>query len=315
MVVFKYRHLWHKNQYMDYTQKIISSIFKSIFVGVFVCATFSVAMPAQAQYDYYTPVDDYYVPVDDYYTPYYGGDDYYTPVYDYYTPASTYYTPGYSYSGYGYDSYGYSGGDYYAPGYTYGGSSYEPVSYDAPTYVYSAVQPAAQPFEYTAPAANQNPVSVVVDNTNNNTNTNTNTNNNVITINNPAPVTTVVKQREYSRPEYRQPTYYQPPVYNYNSTPYVSLSAVPYTGLELGFWGTVVYWSVLVLWCLFAAYMLVVKRAHTKVATWFKAFLFGSTTVVVAKTVSLPAKREVVVAPQTLDKTDDFIMAQILRRA
>ena len=306
---------------MTYSHKIIFSITKNTVFGVLICAALSFATPARAYDDYYMPVDDYYTPVDDYYTPYYGGNDYYTPVTndyytpvynDYYTPVqSGYYAPAYTYGGYGYDSYGYDSYGYYSPGYTYGSYSYGPgYTYDSgPAYVQPTyVQP--------APVVNQTPVSVVVDNNNTNTNNNANTNNNVITINNPTPVTTIVRERERSRPEYRQPTYYQPPVYNYGSTPYVSLSAVPYTGLELGFYGTVIYWSVLVLWCLFVAYVVVVKRVHTKAARWFKTFLFGGTAVVAATEVAAPAKREVAQAPtQTLDKTDDFIMVQVLRRA
>ncbi len=59
---------------------------------------------------------------------------------------------------------------------------------------------------------------------------------------------------------------YVPPAYN---TPYVSLSAVPYTGLELGPYGTVIYWSFLILWCLFAAYLVAVKKVQNNIANWF----------------------------------------------
>jgi hypothetical protein len=38
---------------------------------------------------------------------------------------------------------------------------------------------------------------------------------------------------------------------------YVYLSQIPYTGLDLGPIGTVVYWTLLVLWCLAAAYLII----------------------------------------------------------
>ncbi len=59
---------------------------------------------------------------------------------------------------------------------------------------------------------------------------------------------------------------YVPPAYN---TPYVSLASVPYTGLELGPYGTVIYWSFLILWCLFAAYLVAVKKIQNTIANWF----------------------------------------------
>ena len=100
-----------------------------------------------------------------------------------------------------------------------------------------------------------------------------------IVTNNPAPQTVVYSQPT-SYPVY-QPVYTQPaPVYTptyypaqrpiaYNNTPYVTLAAVPYTGLELGPLGTALYWGFLVLWCLFAAYLIVVKKVHNKIVAWF----------------------------------------------
>ncbi|HVU79803.1 MAG TPA: hypothetical protein VHD37_00395, partial [Candidatus Paceibacterota bacterium] len=60
-----------------------------------------------------------------------------------------------------------------------------------------------------------------------------------------------------------------------NPTPYVNLSAVPYTGLDLGPVGTAVYWSFLIAWCLLAAYLIAVKRVHMSVYRWYKKALFG----------------------------------------
>jgi hypothetical protein len=60
-----------------------------------------------------------------------------------------------------------------------------------------------------------------------------------------------------------------------NPTPYVNLSAVPYTGLDLGPVGTAIYWSFLIAWCLLAAYLIAVKRVHMSVYRWYKKALFG----------------------------------------
>src|SRR3989344_7218486 len=62
-----------------------------------------------------------------------------------------------------------------------------------------------------------------------------------------------------------QPYYQQPIAYNNRPAPYVTLSAVPYTGLDLGPWGTAMYWGFLVLWCLIAAYLIAVKKIQNKI--------------------------------------------------
>ena len=125
-------------------------------------------------------------------------------------------------------------------------------------------------------------------------------------------------QPTYTQPAY-QPTYqptYQPRV-AYNN-PGISLAAVPYTGLDLGPWGTAVYWGFLVLWCLIAAYLIAVKKVQNKFATW----LFGSTalttggaTPVAAKTAQVAPKAAVMetkIAPQFAG-IDPFIASQISR--
>ncbi|HEV7449453.1 MAG TPA: hypothetical protein VGP13_02865, partial [Candidatus Paceibacterota bacterium] len=63
---------------------------------------------------------------------------------------------------------------------------------------------------------------------------------------------------------YSAPVAYAP----VNPTPYVTLSAMPYTGLDLGPAGEVIYWTFLVLWCLGAAYLIVVKRVQNKVVSY-----------------------------------------------
>jgi hypothetical protein len=58
------------------------------------------------------------------------------------------------------------------------------------------------------------------------------------------------------------------PTYPSAPQPYVTLSSVPYTGLEMGPVGTALYWGFLALWCLLAAYLIVVKRIHNSVINW-----------------------------------------------
>jgi hypothetical protein len=104
---------------------------------------------------------------------------------------------------------------------------------------------------------------------------------------------------------------YNPPVYN--TTPYVTLSSVPYTGLELGPMGEVLYWAFLVLWCLGAAYLIVVKRVQNKLVSALNGFLFGTatttyTTHTVTKAPVAAAKVEIVE-----EGIDPFIASQIKR--
>lgn len=115
-------------------------------------------------------------------------------------------------------------------------------------------------------------------------------------------------------PTYNQPTYYpaqqQRPI-AYNNTPYVTLAAVPYTGLELGPVGTALYWGFLVLWCLIAAYLIVVKKIQNKIAAWFT----GSTASHTAPVAQAPIARASYAAPAAvrLAGIDPFIQAQINR--
>ncbi len=74
---------------------------------------------------------------------------------------------------------------------------------------------------------------------------------------------------------------YLPPL-PHPTTPYINLSAVPYTGLDLGPVGTALYWSFLVLWCALAAYLVAVKRVHMALVRWYKRVLFSEDTHVVA---------------------------------
>jgi hypothetical protein len=130
-------------------------------------------------------------------------------------------------------------------------------------------------------------------------------------------------------------------VYNYNyvppvpNIPYITLSAVPYTGLELGPVGTAIYWSFLILWCLVAAYLIAVKKVHYAIARRLKSFLFGTSenfvrqispssldidtlATMVRTIIEGPAMPKVSYsgarAGGAVDATDSFILSQINRQ-
>ena len=153
----------------------------------------------------------------------------------------------------GYGSYmpsygGYGGGSYYSGGGFMGGSGYSAPGY---TNVNTNV--------------NENYC------TNGSCNTSSSVNAPTTIVTNYAPAQTYQQPPVYTPPVYyptQQPYYQQPIAYN-RPAPYVSLAAVPYTGLDLGPWGTALYWGFLVLWCLIAAYLIAVKKIQNKIAAWF----------------------------------------------
>ena len=193
-----------------------------------------------------------------------------------------------------------------------------------------------------------------------NNNVNTNTNNNVITISAPAtpvyqPVTYQTPTYQQYCPSGTTGTYpncyaqqydicpniagiqtvlpsgyylqngncyqqYTPPVYNNPQNPFITLSALPYTGLDLGPVGTALYWSFLILWCLIAAYLIVVKKVQTRIVRWINTFLFGSTalatennTVDGLKTATAPQPKQKQEVKNEFGRIDSFIASQILR--
>ncbi len=115
------------------------------------------------------------------------------------------------------------------------------------------------------------------------------------------------------------PQYPQYPPVAYNPTPYVTLSAVPYTGLELGPAGEALYWAFLVLWCLVAAYLIVVKRVQNKVVSALNGFLFGASTATATTAHATHAPSRVHVAEAKMDVADSgidsFIASQIAKRS
>ncbi len=284
-------------------------------------------------YDFTTGSSGY-----DFTTPYSSGYDFTTPYSTGSTGGGYAYSPSYSSGGsYSYPSVGYSTPSYYSSGgYNYPSYTY-PSSYYYPPTTYPKTNPTpTTPIVITNPST---PSNTTVTNTNNGNTTdsyntcsapnscnttyddhsvvNANTtisypapiiNNNVIS--NPTPTYHPVYQPVY------QPTYQQP-VYRNPNTPYITLSQVPYTGLELGPIGQVIYWSFLVLFSLFGAYLIVVKRAHTAVARGLKSALFGSDehTTVSHEATEQHAHEEVIEtpAPANTDTTDEFILSQINR--
>jgi hypothetical protein len=133
------------------------------------------------------------------------------------------------------------------------------------------------------------------------------------------PVYIPVQQPSY--PVYNTPCYTcQTPIYqNPVRQPYVSLSAAPYTGLDLGPVGTALYWGFLAAWCLLAAYLIVYKRVQTSLVSGLNSFLFGApATAGTHAKVVMPAstsahKAYVAPAAHNDDAIDPFIASQISR--
>jgi hypothetical protein len=214
-----------------------------------------------------------------------------------YTTSTTYsdYSSSYGYGGYSYYPYSYS------YGYTYPYTYSTGTSYTYPTYTYPS---------------NSGVQQTCVNNSCNN-------NNNVV--NNGGTVA-------YTEPNYTYPstyTYTQPlaiygvPTAVVSSGPSVSLSQLPYTGLELGFWGTIAYWGFLIFWCVVAAYLIAVKRVQNTLAHKVKVFLFGESVKPaqshgvhpVTHGHNLPPKVQAQIVKEVIDPTDDFILSQIHGRA
>ena len=116
-------------------------------------------------------------------------------------------------------------------------------------------------------------------------------------------------------------TYVPPPVYPpvyQNPAPYVYLSAVPYTGLDLGPVGTALYWAFLVAWCALAAYLIAVKRVHVSIYRWYSGALFGSAPLATSGSPSHASHTSVISTPATpvaakADAIDSFILSQVNR--
>jgi hypothetical protein len=101
--------------------------------------------------------------------------------------------------------------------------------------------------------------------------------------------------------------------------PYITLSAVPYTGLDMSPEMAALYWAFVVVWCLVAAYLIAVKKAHYAVARSLKSFLFGAGTTPVEVTMSTPAVAHAGAHASSHnhnhgDETDEFVLSQIHRK-
>ena len=100
---------------------------------------------------------------------------------------------------------------------------------------------------------------------------NYNTNNNNVVVNVPVQQPVV-----YTQPAPVYVSTYIPPQPVYNAGPYVTLSQVPYTGLDFGPIGNFLYWAFIVLWFVFVAYLVLVKRVQNAVYRSLKTTLFGT---------------------------------------
>lgn len=100
--------------------------------------------------------------------------------------------------------------------------------------------------------------------------------------------------------------------YQPTQTPYVTLSQVPYTGLDLGPVGTALYWAFLVAWCVFAAYLIAIKRVHMSIYRWYNGMLF-STDTTAHTAVGHTAVSAAASAPVAHDAIDPFVLSQINR--
>jgi hypothetical protein len=274
----------------------------------------------QASTPSYSTGTDYGYPAD-YSTPSYStGTDYgYTPT-PYYDTLNYGGTGGYMGGGYvggGYMTGGYTGGGYMTGG-GYGGGYVAPVA-PSNTYAPTTVTDTTTTNTCTGNSCNSDDHSVV-----NITNPAPVINNNNVVANyapTPAPVLPV---QQYCANGYSgvYPNCYlnrapiaQPVVYG--NTPYVSLSQVPYTGLDLGFWGSIAYWGAFVLFALFAAYLIAIKRVQNSIAAYLKSVLFGTDEEVEVETTTTtdttPTPAPVAVAATNGDVIDSFIMSQINR--
>ena len=103
------------------------------------------------------------------------------------------------------------------------------------------------------------------------------------------------------------------------NTPFITLAAVPYTGLELGPVGTALYWAFLAFWCALAAYLIVVKKVQNQVYNSLMTVLFGSSASHAAVAHAAPAAAghshatHAVHVEARADATDPFIVSQINR--
>jgi hypothetical protein len=270
-------------------------------------------------------------------------DSGYSYGYSYPESTDTGYSYGYSYPDYGYStpSYGYSTPSYSTGGFMTGGYStagymtgggYN-VGYTIPSYT-----PSASGYTYTyAPTNIDDHTTTIVDDHTQTcvANSCNHDDHSVVNIQNPAPVinnNNIVAN--YTQPQtpvaqycpagyygnypncYRNtPVYTQPaqPVVYTSATPYIDLAQAPYTGLELGFWGTVAYWGFMIAFALFAAYLIAVKRVQNVIVAKLSNFLFGSDDEVV---VAQPTPAFAGVSStkvQSTDAIDDFILSQINR--
>jgi hypothetical protein len=89
----------------------------------------------------------------------------------------------------------------------------------------------------------------------------------------------------------------------------------------LGFWGSIAYWGAFVLFALFAAYLIAIKRVQNTIAAYLKSVLFGTDEEAeVETTTDTETAPQINTTPATVavattngDVIDSFIMSQINR--
>ncbi len=294
------------------TNSAVRTLITAFAALVLLAIPFAVAPKAHAadlfggdSYDYSYPIDngssyDYSYPTDTSYSYDYSYPTYTGSSYDYSYPTN-YSSP--SYSDYG-SSYGSGYGSSYMP--SYGG--------------FGGGMGGGMSQSQSSTNVNTNVNSCTAGSCNTAINAPTNIVNNNST---PGSVVYAPSQPVYPQPVYYpqqpvyQPTYQPAPVYQqpiaYNRpAPYVALSAVPYTGLDLGPVGTALYWGFLILWCLGAAYLVVVKRVQNKLVNALNGFLFGNPSQEATHTAHTPVIKHAAPSVQ-FSGIDPFIASQISR--
>lgn len=115
---------------------------------------------------------------------------------------------------------------------------------------------------------------------------------------------------------------YVPPTY----PPYITLDSVPYTGFDLGPVGTFVYYSFMVFWAAFAAYLIAVRRIHNDVYRVLKTMLYGTPAAEGVENYSSHVAWQVAEAEEDASEmqpevnpahegVDSFVLQQIARKA
>jgi hypothetical protein len=102
-----------------------------------------------------------------------------------------------------------------------------------------------------------------------------------------------------------------------DTAPYVTLSQVPYTGLDLGPVGTALYWGTMVLAAALGGYLIVIKRVQNGLATSIGTMLFSDADTGEESEPEGTPEPETAPEPQAEpeDAIDAFVRAQVFHNA